>query len=62
MASKHCGSAVKDGVNGWVLEDLSPETIAENIRRACVDTIRMEVSDERFGIHELGNSLTGIAG
>jgi len=33
IASRHCGPAVEDGVNGLILPDLEPETIAATIVR-----------------------------
>jgi hypothetical protein len=31
LASKFCGAAVESGVNGWLLDDLEPETIAQTL-------------------------------
>jgi len=62
MASKHCGAAVKDGVNGWVLADLEPETIAEKLRCVCIDGNKVKICEESYGIRELGKSLMVLNG
>ncbi len=43
LASKSCGAAVKDGINGWLLDNLEPETIAQTL----------------VAIHEGSRGLTG---
>ena len=34
IASNRCGEVVQDGINGWILRDLEPSTIADTILRA----------------------------
>jgi len=58
IASKCCGEAVTDGVNGLLLEDLEPATIAAALRRVRT----MEFTDVRasgFGLGELAAALVG---
>ena len=66
LASKNCGEAVIDGVNGWVLEDLEPVTIAEKLmevasERDSVEACRVRTAKPAsFGISDLANSLVGL--
>jgi glycosyltransferase involved in cell wall biosynthesis len=59
IASRRCGAAVTDGVNGWLLEDEEPGTIAAAILRARDGVRGGEVELPRFGIGDLGRVLTG---
>lgn len=59
IASRRCGAAVTDGVNGWLLEDEEPATIAAAILRARDGVRGGEVELPRFGIGDLGRVLTG---
>jgi len=57
MASKCCGAAVTRGVNGWILEDLEPSTIAQAIRAACAAASFKKVQAAEFGLRELAAEL-----
>lgn len=57
MASKHCGAAVTHGENGWILDDLEPETIATAIRRA-MDEYPSDIRAPEFSLHDLATALT----
>ena len=35
IATKFCGDVVEDGINGWLLPDLTPAAIAAMLRRCC---------------------------
>lgn len=57
LASAHCGAAVTPGMNGWLLDDLEPSTIAQAIRSAR-DSGRLEkVQAPEFGLRELAAEL-----
>ena len=56
IASKHCGRAVRHGENGWILDDLAPETIAAGIRRAMSERLR-NVEPLEFGLDDLAAAL-----
>lgn len=74
LASKHCGEAASHGVNGWILDDLEPATIAEALRR-ILDSPLLSNSIEplsfalppslrQFGLAELAlalNKPNGVA-
>lgn len=56
IASRNCGSVVTHGVNGWILEDLRPETIASCIRRSMEEPLR-HVSAPQFSLSDLASEL-----
>lgn len=58
MASKHCGAAVTHGRNGWILEDLEPETIAAAIRMAMHERLP-DVRPPEFSLDDLAAILKG---
>lgn len=61
IASKHCGAAVLEGKNGWILEDLEPETIARRLRAVAANSNRLKGMPLRyqpdFGLDELAKCL-----
>lgn len=57
LASKHCGGAVVDGVNGRILADLEPETIAETVLEMTKQSFP-NVAPLSFGLEELADALT----
>ena len=57
LASRHCGDAVRHGENGWILEDLEPETIARAILQARETLPLPEVKMPSFGMGELARAL-----
>jgi hypothetical protein len=56
IASKHCGEAVTHGRNGWILEDLEPETIAAAIRSAMTESLP-DVRPPEFSLDDLAAAL-----
>ena len=60
IASAHCGAAVDHGVNGWILADLEPETIAGAITRARVENLKPVSAGSSFTPDELGQSLVDL--
>ena len=60
IASAHCGAAVDHGVNGWILADLEPATIAEGIARARVENLKPVSAGSSFTPDELGQSLVDL--
>jgi glycosyltransferase involved in cell wall biosynthesis len=56
IASKQCGAAVEPGRNGWILDDLEPETIARTIRRAMSEVLP-DVRPPAFSLADLANCL-----
>ena len=59
MASKSCGAAVTHGMNGWILDDLEPATIARAIliAREALPLARVEMP--AFGLDDLARCLVG---
>jgi len=57
LASRSCGDAVTHGVNGWLLDDLEPSTIANAIRAAREALPLPNVELPRFGLEDLGAKL-----
>jgi glycosyltransferase involved in cell wall biosynthesis len=60
IASAHCGAAVDEGVNGWILADLEPETIADAITRARAENRKPVSAGSSFTPDELGQSLVDL--
>lgn len=64
LVSRYCGNAAQDGINGLILPDLEPQTIADYITRArikCMNNEFTSSSDEAYSdisIAERLNSLT----
>jgi glycosyltransferase involved in cell wall biosynthesis len=56
MASKHCGDAVTHGRNGWILDDLEPETIAAAVRMAMHERLP-DVRPPEFSLDDLAAAL-----
>jgi glycosyltransferase involved in cell wall biosynthesis len=58
IASKQCGNAVIDGQNGWIFQDLQPETIANTLRALDVTALKEPVRIAgKFGMGKLGSAL-----
>lgn len=63
IASRFCGSVVQDGVNGVLLDEVSPEAIAAAIRRVAADPKLLErfsrgaTAPSQAGVSELGAAL-----
>lgn len=62
IVSKNCGKVVTHGVNGWVLDDLEPETIADSIVNVAEHPhLRKPVkSAPGFSIEEIQYRLAAI--
>jgi glycosyltransferase involved in cell wall biosynthesis len=59
MASKSCGAAVTHGMNGWILDDLEPATIARAILIAREALPLACVEMPAFGLDDLAKCLVG---
>ena len=59
LVSKHCGDVVRAGENGWVLDDLEPDTIAAALRKAH-DELPLSASKFRdeFTVATLAQALS----
>lgn len=60
IASAHCGAAVNEGVNGWILADLEPETIVGAITRARVENLKPVSAGSSFTPDQLGQRLVDL--
>lgn len=64
IASANCGDVVRPGVNGWLLPDLEPETIATTILES-MDTLQLlprPLASPLFGMADLASSLSSLSG
>lgn len=63
IASQFCGDVVQDGVNGLILRDVEPTTIAGSLRALAADPARLRALssgagiDERFSLDTLADNL-----
>ena len=61
IASQHCGAAVEHGKNGWLLENLEPETIAETIQIAAEARLGpSQIDPTCFTIDDLSHALSDL--
>ncbi len=66
IASRFCGEVIEDGRNGWMLADLSADSIADALRRCVVEPARLRefaanaVPQERFSLARIGEQLLNI--
>ncbi len=61
IASANCGAAVRHGVNGWILDDLEPETIAKAILDARNENLKPVSPNVSFNMEDLGDALSDLA-
>lgn len=63
IASRHCGEVVTPGLNGWLLEDLEPSTLAACIQQAAATAALLPrpLARPRFGLDQLAGALTTSA-
>lgn len=60
IASRHCGDVVQDGRNGWLLSDVTPNTVVAAIRRLLFEPALLKeasansCSAEEFGLSSVG--------
>ncbi len=66
IASRFCGQVVTHGVNGHILDEVSPEAIAKILTELLEDPARVECwkencrVDERFSLPRLATALGGL--
>jgi glycosyltransferase involved in cell wall biosynthesis len=66
IASRRCGSVVRDGVNGWVLEEPTPEAIANALRFCISNPERLRALstaakvEERYSLNDLADSFQAL--
>ncbi|WP_322774837.1 glycosyltransferase family 4 protein [Synechococcus sp. CBW1107] len=62
IASLHCGVVVAPGINGWLLEDLEPATIATTILAAAQTAadLRRPLAMPAFGLQNLGAAISEL--
>lgn len=62
IASLHCGAVVAPGINGWLLDDLEPDTIATTILAAAETAadLRRPLAMPAFGIQNLGAAISEL--
>jgi len=57
IASRHCGAAVRDGENGWILDDVEPESLAQCLRGILNKQELKTPSSQSFELSDLGGKL-----
>jgi hypothetical protein len=62
IASHNCGDVVEHGVNGWLLANLEPETIAATIQEAMETRNQLPhpLPIPAFDIRDLGEALSNL--
>jgi hypothetical protein len=62
IASHNCGDVVEHGVNGWLLANLEPETIAATILEAMETRNQLPhpLPMPAFNIIDLGEALSNL--
>jgi glycosyltransferase involved in cell wall biosynthesis len=65
IATKFCGDVVKDDISGWLLSELTPNSIAAVIQRCLAEPRRLEEFSanavrKRFGLEEVGKQWLRI--
>jgi hypothetical protein len=66
IVSRFCGQVVDDGVNGIVLDDLSPESVATALRSCLREPARLcaysanTIATDRFNLKAVAQSLLGL--
>jgi glycosyltransferase involved in cell wall biosynthesis len=66
IASGCCGRVIEHGRNGWVLDNVSGESIAAALRLCIAEPARLQemshnsVADDRFSITRIGDQLLRI--
>jgi glycosyltransferase involved in cell wall biosynthesis len=62
IASQNCGDVIEHGINGWLLDNLEPETIAATIQEAMEThgELPRPLPTPTFDIGDLGHSLINL--
>ncbi|MEM9283400.1 MAG: glycosyltransferase family 4 protein [Verrucomicrobiota bacterium] len=60
IASQHCGRVVSEGQNGFLLDSLSPKSIADTIRKAADRLPLLKSQPNSFTLQSLGRSLSNL--
>jgi glycosyltransferase involved in cell wall biosynthesis len=60
ITTRFCGEVVEHGRNGWILPEITPQSIADMLRKCLRDPVRLQAAsdlsgvDEKFGLVEVG--------
>jgi len=60
VTTRFCGEVVEHGRNGWILPEITPQSIADMLRKCLRDPVRLQAAsdlsgvDEKFGLVEVG--------
>lgn len=66
VATKFCGDVVEDGINGWLLPEVTSWAIAATLQRCVADSARLQefsvnsVLTERFGLARVGEQWLDV--
>lgn len=60
ITTRFCGEVVEHGRNGWILPEITPQSIADELRKCLRYPVRLQAAsdlsgvDEKFGLVEVG--------
>lgn len=66
ITTRFCGEVVEHGRNGWILPEITPQTIADALRQCLSDSGRLQAAsdlsgvDARFGLVEVGREWMNV--
>lgn len=66
IATQYCGEVVEHGRNGWLLPEITPQSIAKVLRECVRDPGRLQAAsdvsgvDERFGLAQVGREWMNV--
>ena len=52
ITTQFCGEVVEHGRNGWILPEITPQSIAEILRECLRDPSRLQAASDRSGVDE----------
>jgi glycosyltransferase involved in cell wall biosynthesis len=66
ITTPFCGEVVEHGRNGWILPEITPQSIANILRECLHDPSRLQAAsdlsrvDERFGLAQVGREWMNV--
>lgn len=66
IATQFCGEVVEHGKNGWILPEITPQSVAKSLRECLRDPARLQAAsdlggvDDRFGLAHVGREWMNV--
>lgn len=66
IATQFCGEVVEHGRNGWILPEITPQSIAKSLRECLGDPARLQAAsdlggvEDRFGLTHVGREWLNV--